>query len=90
MQKYKSAFDAIADTPQEATNFKLRSEAMDKIIEYIKTNKLTQKEAAKILKVTQPRISDLKNGKLDLFTLDTLVGMLALINIEVSLQFKVA
>jgi predicted XRE-type DNA-binding protein len=36
----------------------------------------TQKEAAAKLAVTQPRVSDIVNGKIDKFTLDMLFSML--------------
>ena len=49
---------------------------------------LTQAEAAKRLGVTQPRISDLMRGKVDLFSLDTLVDMLALAGRRVELKVK--
>ena len=38
---------------------------------------VTQVEAARLLGVTQPRVSDLKRGKIGLFTIDALVNMLA-------------
>ncbi len=45
--------------------------------DHIESEGLTQSQAAKMLGVTQPRISDLMRGKIDLFGLDTLVNMLA-------------
>ena len=36
-----------------------------------------QAQAAKVLGVTQPRVSDLMRGRLDLFSIDTLIDMLA-------------
>ena len=54
-----------------------RSELMVKLSELIKQQGWTQKEAAAKLGVTQPRISDLTRGKIDLFSLDTLVDMAA-------------
>ncbi|MES9930389.1 MAG: XRE family transcriptional regulator [Candidatus Thiodiazotropha sp. 6PDIVS] len=76
-KRYKSVFDAIADTPEEALNMKLRTVLMREIVDIIESNHWTQKEAAKHLGVTQPRISDLQRGKLSLFSLDTLVNMVA-------------
>ncbi len=38
---------------------------------------LSQVEAAKLLSVTQPRLSDLMRGKINLFAIDTLVNMTA-------------
>jgi predicted XRE-type DNA-binding protein len=48
---------------------KARSALMIAISEHIKHLKLTQADAAKRLGVTQPRVSDLVRGKIDLFSL---------------------
>ena len=87
-QRFKSAFDAIADTPQEAMNMKLRSQLMDKIRDRVETEGWNQTQAAKRLGVTQPRISDLYRGKLSQFSLDMLVNMLAALGDEVELTIK--
>ena len=89
-QRYNSAWDAIMDTPQEALNMKLRSELMLLIRQAIEVNSWTQKKAAKKLGVTQPRISDLLRGKIDLFSLDMLVNMLASMGNEVEIKIKAA
>ena len=47
-------------------------------------------EAAKVLKVTQPRVSDLVRGRVDLFSIDALVEMLARLGIAVTLRTKSA
>jgi predicted XRE-type DNA-binding protein len=84
--KYKNVFDAIADTPGEALNMKLRAELMDEIRNRIGTEAWTQAEAAKRLGITQPRVSDLLRGKLSKFSLDTLVNMLAALGSEVEVR----
>ena len=89
-QRFKSAFDAIADTPQEAMNMKLRSQLMDKIRDRVEAEGWNQTQAAKRLGVTQPRISDLYRGKLSQFSLDMLVNMLVALGDEVELTIKVA
>ena len=48
----------------------------------------TQKEAAKQLGVTQPRISDLKRSKLDLFSLDSLVALAGKAGIRFEITYK--
>jgi predicted XRE-type DNA-binding protein len=55
---------------------------------HIKQQGWTQKEAATRLGVTQPRISNLMRGRLDLFSLDSLAAMLALAGIQIELNFK--
>jgi predicted XRE-type DNA-binding protein len=59
-----------------------RSELMGELSDLIKRQGWTQKEAAAKLGVTQPRISDLTRGKIDLFSLDTLVDMAAVAGME--------
>jgi len=72
----RSVFYDIADTPEEAANLTARSLVMIALEERIKEMGWTQTEAAEILHVNQPRVSDLINGKLHKFSLDALVNML--------------
>lgn len=78
---YRSVWDAIADSPEEAANLKLRSQLMDAIKAYIDQEKLTQEEAAKQLGVTRPRVIELVNGRVSKFTIDRLVNMAARIGL---------
>ena len=89
-QRYNSVWDALMGTPQEALNMKLRSELMIQIMQTIEVKGWTQKKAAKKLGVTQPRISDLLRGKIDLFSLDMLVNMLASMGDKVEIKIKAA
>jgi len=84
-QQFASVWDAIEDTPAEAENMKLRSTLMMTLKNHIISTGLSQVEAAKLLNVTQPRLSDLMRGKINLFTIDTLVNMAtaAGLNIEI-------
>ena len=63
---------------QMDVSFLARSQLMDRLAALIRHHGWTQREAASRLGVTQPRISDLTRGKVDLFSLDTLVDMAAL------------
>lgn len=47
---------------------------------------LSQEQAAKLLGVTQPRVSDLVRGKIELFSLDTLVNMVAAVGLHVEMR----
>jgi predicted XRE-type DNA-binding protein len=51
---------------------------------------LTQAQAAKLLHVIQPRVSDLLRGRIDLFTTDRLIDMLARVGVRVPLVLKPA
>lgn len=74
-QRFASVWDAIEDTPQEAAGLRARSMLMMSITEAIQAQGLTQAQAAELFGVTQPRISDLMRGKVNLFSLDALVDM---------------
>ncbi len=85
-EKFTSVWDALIEDKAEAKNLQVRSDLMIAITEYIKDKKITQKDAAELFKVNQPRISDIVNGKIDKFTVDTLLNMLTLAGIEVELS----
>jgi predicted XRE-type DNA-binding protein len=85
-----NVFRDLGFTPAEARNLTLRTELMVALRNYIRKEKLTQAEAAKRFKVTQPRISDLTRGKITRFSIDTLVNMLAEAGLDVALRVKSA
>lgn len=80
-----SIFDDLGFNEAEAENLKIRASLMRAIEKYIADNKLTQVQAAKLMNVSQPRISDLIRGKISLFTIDMLVNMLARTHASISL-----
>jgi predicted XRE-type DNA-binding protein len=85
-ETFASVWDAIEDTPAEAENMKLRSSLMRALTAHIRSQGWTQAEAARRLGVTQPRVSDLVRGKINLFALDTLVNMLAAAGLHVEIH----
>ncbi len=89
-KRYASVWDAIEDTPAEAENMKLRSALMIALKEHLKGKGWTQAEAAERLGVTQPRVSDLMRGKIDLFGLDTLVNMATAAGLKVQMRVREA
>jgi predicted XRE-type DNA-binding protein len=80
-----SVFDDLGFDAAEANNLKIRAALMLAIEQELDKKKLTQAKAAKLLGVTQPRISDIRRGKIQLFTIDVLVNMLAKLGVPVSL-----
>lgn len=76
-QRFSSVWDAIEDTPQQAASMRARSELMTNLTEVIRERGMTQGDAAALFGVTQPRVSDLMRGKINLFSLDTLIDMAA-------------
>ncbi len=61
---------------EEAENLRVRSELMMELAKLVKRRRLTQDKAAKLLGVTQPRVSDLTRGKIHRFSVDSLIEML--------------
>jgi predicted XRE-type DNA-binding protein len=71
---------------EEAAHLEVRSSLMFAIRKLIQEEGLTQAKAAQLLGVTQPRISDLVRGRIDLFSADSLVDMLARAGIKVAVN----
>ena len=89
-QRFDSVWDALENTPEAAQNMTLRSDLMITLEEHIKRNKLTQTQAAALFGVTQPRVSDLMRGKIDLFSLDSLINMAVAAGMKVELRITPA
>jgi predicted XRE-type DNA-binding protein len=70
-----NVFADLGFASAEAENLKLRAALIGELRRI--TAGMPQREAANLLGVTQPRISHLVRGQIDLFTIDTLVNMLA-------------
>jgi predicted XRE-type DNA-binding protein len=70
----------------EAVNLMARSHLMMAIEDILKKKKYTQQQAAKVLGVAQPRVSDLYNGKIGRFTVDMLMKWLAKLGKEVTIK----
>jgi len=87
-ERSSSVWDALVDSPEEAENLRLRSKLMRVLTKTVRSWELPQKEAARQLHVTQPRLSELLNGKIDKFSLDALVNLLACANLEVDVIVK--
>lgn len=89
-ETFANIWDAIEQDTAEAENMKLRSHLMMSLEQHIRAKKLTQSQAAHLLNVTQPRISDLMNGKINLFSIDTLVNMLIGAGLRVEMRVSEA
>lgn len=85
-----NVFLDIGFSPEEAQNLQLRSELMSRIERFVKRNGMTQTQAARALGVTQPRLNALLKGKIDQFSLDVLVNMLAHGGMRVEMKVKKA
>ena len=83
-----NVFRDLGFTPDEAERLRIRSDLLIQLQKTIRSQRLKQAEAAKLLGVTQPRVSDLVRGRIDLFSVDTLIDMLARFGIRVRLIFR--
>ena len=83
---FTSVWDAIADTPEEAANLRVRAELMEKIAALISQSGWTQADAAGHCGVTQPRINDLLRGRISRFSLDALVNIAAALGQRVHVE----
>ncbi len=77
-------------SPVEAANLRMRAAMMNALIAHIEVKRLTQVEAARLLGVTQPRISDLMRGRIHLFSIDRLVNLLAAAGLRVDVRVRKA
>lgn len=89
-----NVFTDLGFDAEEAQNLKVRSDLMIELTKLIESRELTQAAAARLLGVTQPRVSDLVRGKIDRFSVDSLIEMLgragATVSVAVRLDRQVA
>ena len=83
-----NVFRDLGFPPDEAEHLRIRSDLLIQLQKAIRSQGLKQADAAKLLDVTQPRVSDLMRGRLDLFSVDTLIDMLARLGIRVRVDFS--
>ena len=81
-----NVFRDLGFPPAEAENLKIRSDLMTALQQLMTERGLTQVQAARLFGVSQPRVSDLKRDKIDRFTIDTLINMLACAGVRVRLK----
>ncbi|MGB9114243.1 helix-turn-helix domain-containing protein [Bradyrhizobium sp.] len=88
MQGATSGATEVVEDNTHTESMKLRSALMSALKEHISRAHLNQSQAAKLFRVTQPRISDLTRGKADLFGLDALVNMAAAAGLRVEMHVR--
>lgn len=72
-----NVFRDLGFSPEQADHLRIRSELMAKLQAVITARGVKQAEAAEVLGVTQPRVSDLMRGRIDLFNTEMLIEMLS-------------
>lgn len=82
----KNVFRDLGFDTEEAENLRIRAALMVELTDHIRRAGLTQKEAAATLGVTQPRISDLMRGRINVFSIDTLIAMLSRAGVKTTIR----
>ncbi len=89
-----NVFSDLGFGEDEAENLKVRADLMIELTRLIEAQGLTQVASAELLGVTQPRVSDLMRGKIDRFSVDSLIEMLghagACVSVVVTQRSQVA
>ncbi|MBI6557480.1 XRE family transcriptional regulator [Pseudomonas sp. LY-1] len=85
-ESYASVWDAICDSPGEATVMKLKSKLL--IVLQNRVKSCSGKEAAAFLGITKPRLTELVQGKIDRFTLEQLAQLVVAAGLDVEIQVK--
>lgn len=88
MDKHADVWDALGEAPAAAANLRIRAELMRELTAWIAASGLTQAQVAKRFGVSQPRVSDLVRGHIDLFSIDALVNMLTAAGLHLDVQVR--
>jgi predicted XRE-type DNA-binding protein len=83
-----NVFRDIGFSTEEAEHLLIRADLLIQLQRVILSRGLKQAEVAKLLRVTQPRVSDLLRGRIDLFSTDALIDMLARLGVVIRLVVK--
>jgi len=81
-----NVFIDLGYSPEEAAILQMRADLMTQLRKFIETKKLTQTDAAKIMGISQSRISDLIRGKWERFSLEMLVTLATRAGMRVKLK----
>jgi len=83
-----NVFRDLGFPAEEAEHLLIRADLLIQLQKVLAARGLTQAKAAKLLRVTQPRVSDLLRGRIDLFSTDSLIDMLARLGVHVRFVLK--
>jgi predicted XRE-type DNA-binding protein len=83
-----NVFRDLGFSRDEAAHLLVRADLLIHVQRAITSRRLEQAEAAETVRVTQPRVSDLLRGRIDLFSTDSLIDMLSRLGVGVRLVVK--
>src|SRR5690242_7825208 len=78
-----NVFTDVGFPPDEAANLQARSDLMIQLRKRLDALRVTQHQAAHLLGISQPRVSDLMRGRIDRFSVDMLIKLLGKAGVEV-------
>ncbi len=81
-----NVFADLGFNPDEAANLQVRSKLLSELAAIIAESGMTQTEASTMLGIQQSRISDIKRGKIQRFSVDALIKLLAAVGRRVDVQ----
>src|SRR3990170_882039 len=84
----RNVFRDLGFSNEKSEHLLVRADLLIQLQNAIAARGHRQGEAAKVLRVTQPRVSDLLRGRIDLFSTDALIDMLARLDLGVRLGGK--
>jgi predicted XRE-type DNA-binding protein len=89
-RSFANVWDAIEKIPEEAATMTMRSNVIIAITEQVDRWNTTQARAARRLGITQPRLNDLLHGKINKFSLDTLLTLATRAGLKVRIDVRSA
>jgi predicted XRE-type DNA-binding protein len=87
---FANVWDALEKSPEDAAMMTMRSNVMIAINDKVSSWNLTQARAARRLGITQPRLNDLLHGKINKFSLDTLMTLATRAGLKVKIDVRSA
>ncbi len=81
-----NVFVDLGYSADEAAILQMRADLMADLRKFIENKKMTQAKAAKVLRITQSRVSDLTRGKWDRFSLEMLITLATRAGFRVTLK----
>jgi len=85
-----NVFRDLGFSAEESAHLLVRADLLLQLQKRLAAQELTQVQAARLLHVSQPRVSDLLRGRIDLFSTDSLIDMLARLGVRVRFVLKPA
>jgi predicted XRE-type DNA-binding protein len=89
-QTHRNVWDAIEDSSEDSETMTLRSDVMIAVSDKVRSWDTTQARAARRLGITQPRLNDLLRGKINKFSLDTLLTLATRAGLKVKIDLRSA